>query len=259
MEHTFPLPGRQLPTSPLPLGHAVQVWEYWLSPLLLERGAEQGWLPGETGTWEPAWQRILSLEEQDRLARLRTLPMRQRFAAARLVCRLLLASELQVSPEEVQFTMGPHGKPEVLQAQTANSGNDVAFNLSHSQDLLVIALGRNVSLGVDVEFAREAVHRIQIGRRFFSAAEASFLEQLPEAEQLNAFYRIWTRKEAVLKGDGSGLSQGMAEPCVLPPSGEVVAWPRQEVVFQGVSWSLEELQLGPGYWGALAISRRLCI
>jgi 4'-phosphopantetheinyl transferase len=46
-----------------------------------------------------------------------------------------------------------------------------------------------------------------IAERFFSRGEVAVLRSLPEHEQLDAFYRCWTRKEAVVKAIGEGLSR----------------------------------------------------
>ncbi|EQD33870.1 4'-phosphopantetheinyl transferase [mine drainage metagenome] len=48
-----------------------------------------------------------------------------------------------------------------------------------------------------------------LAQRHFTAAETDILHSLPEAERLQAFYALWTAKEAVLKAAGVGISYGL--------------------------------------------------
>jgi 4'-phosphopantetheinyl transferase len=80
------------------------------------------------------------------------------------------------------------------------------FNVSQCENLAVIAISRDVELGVDVERIRPMQNMPSIAARFFSADEAAALENLPSDARSEAFFRCWTRKEAVTKAHGSGLS-----------------------------------------------------
>jgi phosphopantetheinyl transferase len=82
----------------------------------------------------------------------------------------------------------------------------VQFNLSHSGDLVLIALGRGRALGVDVEQIRMDVATENIAVRFFSDKERRDLASVPPVLQREAFFACWTRKEAYVKARGDGLS-----------------------------------------------------
>ena len=96
---------------------------------------------------------------------------------------------------------GEHGKPEL-----PRSG--VSFNLSHSGHVALPAVtSGDLRLGVDVEERVAQRAHDRLARRFFSTQEADSYATLPEGERADAFYRLWTRKEAYLKATGEGLSR----------------------------------------------------
>lgn len=89
-----------------------------------------------------------------------------------------------------------HGKP------VFRKNADVHFNISHSGGYAALAFG-NMPLGVDIECIKQA--NLRVAGRFFLKEEYDYITEKPEREQADAFFRIWTRKEAVVKAVGSGL------------------------------------------------------
>lgn len=144
----------------------------------------------------------LSTDERARAERFVFDIHRRRFAAARGLLREALGRELGVSGAAIRFEYGPHGKPGLFRG----SDPELRFNISHSQERLVVAIARGLELGVDVEAVRQGVEHEAIARRFFSPAERTALLGLPEPERAAAFFTIWTRKEAYVKLIGGGLS-----------------------------------------------------
>jgi len=122
---------------------------------------------------------------------------RHRYIAARGRMREVLARLLGATPADLRFDYSSHGKPSLPLG--------LHFNLSHSEALAALGVSRTHQLGVDVEHVRPL--KEDIAERFFSQAEVTALRALPEDEQLEAFYRCWTRKEAVVKAIGEGLSR----------------------------------------------------
>jgi 4'-phosphopantetheinyl transferase len=59
---------------------------------------------------------------------------------------------------------------------------------------------------VDVETINPGLDYANLAQRFFSETENQWLRACPEPRRLRCFYRIWTRKEAWLKGKGGGFS-----------------------------------------------------
>lgn len=119
-------------------------------------------------------------------------------------------------------------------------GSALAISLAHSGDRVACALGRVAALGVDLEAIRPRPRLLAFARRFYSAAEVAGLEALTGAEQLAAFYDIWTLREAWLKARGSGLREFRRAPCT------------REILAAGVSgWQWQQVIDEPGYRLAL--------
>lgn len=98
----------------------------------------------------------------------------------------------------------PRGKPALKPPHEHH-----AISISHSQTLLMLGISRDVLwLGVDVEsIARPINHNIsRLAKRFFHPSEHAVIETMPADQQATAFLKLWTMKEALLKGLGHGLS-----------------------------------------------------
>jgi 4'-phosphopantetheinyl transferase len=154
----------------------------------------------------------LSPEEQDRASRFRFERDRRRFIVARARLRQLLAERLGSTPRSIQLAYGKHGKP-TLAGLFASSGWQ--FNLSRRDELALYAFSRAGEVGVDVE----ALHPLP-----------DYMKTSADQRSL-AFFRFWTRKEALAKALGVGLSVE-----VEPPTG----------------WRLHSFFPRPGFIAALA-------
>jgi 4'-phosphopantetheinyl transferase len=145
----------------------------------------------------------LSEDEHLRANRLAE-PARARYISARIFLRQTLARKLSVSPREVIFSYGPHGKPDISHPPT-----DITFNVSHSEDLVAIALAKGLPVGVDIERLRPVPNAIEIGKRVLFEAEIAELQQAPSDERHATFLRIWTRHEARTKALGGSIWHGL--------------------------------------------------
>ncbi|HEX6641218.1 MAG TPA: 4'-phosphopantetheinyl transferase superfamily protein [Thermoanaerobaculia bacterium] len=141
---------------------------------------------------------MLSAEERERAARFRFDVHRHRFARCRALLRQRLAETLGIDAAAIAFRYGAHGKPEV---------DGVHFNVSHSDHLAVIAISRDVPVGIDVERIDDSKELLPLGRTAFSPLECEALSAMTPREQNAAFYRTWARKEAYLKLLGTGFSR----------------------------------------------------
>src|SRR5690348_5821910 len=103
-------------------------------------------------------------------------------------------------PVGVRLLRGPAGKPLV------DADGDIQFSLSHCRDVALIAFSHRVPVGIDVERVRPLADWKQIADRYLHPGERMELMALSEKERLPAFFRCWTRKEAVAKALGLGLS-----------------------------------------------------
>lgn len=193
---------------------------------------------------------LLDDEERARSARFVRPPDRRRFVLAHVALRLFLARCLDVDATAVHYQNGVHGKPRLGSGLPA-----LEFNLSHSGELGLVAVAWNRSVGVDVEQVRDMSDALSIADTHFSAAEREVLRSLPPAERRDAFFRCWTRKEAVIKAVGEGLSRALGSFDVDLAPGSMSALTR----FDGrcgnaAGWSVRDLTGPTGHVAAGAVS-----
>lgn len=112
------------------------------------------------------------------------------------------------------------------------------FNISHSENLVVVSAGENFTLGVDVEAVKPTV----LSDFRDSMAKKQWHIILESKDQTTAFYRFWTAREATLKAKGTGLS--------FPLTG--IETDFNTMIVESRIWYLQELSLIPGYMGFLA-------
>lgn len=188
---------------------------------------------------------VLDRSERDRADRFLRPVDRARYVASHAALRRILAEPLDCDPAEIRFAAGSGGKPEL--AGSAQGALD--FNLSHSGERALIGLAPTAAIGVDVELIRPISDAGQIARTHFAADEASSLLALPPDEIERVFYGLWTRKEAVVKAHGTGLSLPLDRFSVtLPPSPpRLLRWPGAG------GWTLAEVKVGPGYAATVAV------
>jgi 4'-phosphopantetheinyl transferase len=158
--------------------------------------------------------------EAARAARFRTPDLQRRYLRSHAALRAILA---RYTEARLDFAVTEHGKPFLPAAP------DVKFNLSHSGEMALVAVAREVEIGVDIERFRPMPDYRDIAERFFPASQADAVTD--EAD----FFRRWVRLEAVAKATGEGLYALGAE-----LAGE---------------WTIEELDAAPGYAAAVAARR----
>lgn len=143
---------------------------------------------------------LLDAREAARAARLAVERKRAQFVAAQAALRRILGARLELQPQAIEFAYGRWGKPQLL----AHPG--LGFNLSHSDDLALVAVGEGTEIGVDVEATGRSRPFRRLARRYFAPGEQAWIERLGDADVAAGFYRTWTLKEAYLKAIGTGLS-----------------------------------------------------
>lgn len=170
-------------------------------------------LPGEIHVWNAKLdfsvedyaecRGLLDSTELARADRFLRAEDRLHFSAARGLLRRLLAWYLKLKPEELRFVYGPQGRPELAPDL---GGGTFSFNVSHSDNQGLFAFARDRTVGVDLEIAREEIDDANIAKRYFHPEEAAWLSTLTEARRREEFFRLWTRKEALLKAKGLSVS-----------------------------------------------------
>jgi 4'-phosphopantetheinyl transferase len=145
----------------------------------------------------------LEQEERERASRFHFAHDRRRYATGRGLLRHLLGGYTCIAPEEVRFSYGPEGKPFLRSGSTSRQ---LQFSLSHSGGWALVGLTWEIAIGVDLEAVREVPEQMDIARANFASSEYDCLSRLPAAQRAEGFFACWTRKEAVVKALGGGLS-----------------------------------------------------
>jgi len=144
----------------------------------------------------------LSNEERTRAWQKRTPHSARNFSLARSYLRSVLASQMICGPEDINIEYSSNGKPVVADGP--------AFNVSHCEQLLLVSVADNEfvgEVGVDVEERVATNDTLRLADRYFADSERMQLKTYPNGlEKRIAFTRGWTRKEAVIKAMGNGLS-----------------------------------------------------
>ena len=196
-------------------------------------------------------RQLLSDDERARADRLQSVDDQRRFIVCRAALRTRLGLMLDVPPASVSFDYGNHGKP-ALAAPFAGVG--LQFNVSHSGELALIAVTQGASIGVDIEFPRQLNDRDALVRRYFSRAENIAYFSTPEAERQQAFFNCWTRKEALIKALGRGLSYPLRkfDVSVSPAMpAKLLRFELQKGPLSG--WCLTGFEPAAGYVAAVAV------
>ena len=181
---------------------------------------------------------ILSDRERQRAARLRDTQVRQKWVLGRGYLRRLLASYLGIVPDDVVLGEGKFGKPFLRQ----ECGHGIRFNLTHSDSLMLIAIGFDREVGLDLENMHTFSEMETVARQYFSSLEYQQWQTLPIPDRTPGFYRCWTRKEAYLKARGEGFHRSSTKFSValLPDDMPQVLW-RADDFQEDSSWQFMDL------------------
>lgn len=190
-----------------------------------------------------ALQALLSKKEQDKAARFHRKADRQSSISARGALRVLLSGYTGIPADKIEFQYSENGKPLLVPPL------DMAFNLSHSGDWVVLAFGRNRNIGVDVEKIKWTADVLPIASRYFSEEEIALIKNATDKHTV--FFQLWARKEAYVKACGSTLFSELGHFSVpiadeeLPEVGEKEGW-----IFQ-------RLEAGSKYASAVVTDKKL--
>lgn len=173
-------------------------------------------------------------------------PYRHGIAAEGCV-RAWLADQFGIAPEAFAIDRDGHGRPRL---GAPHAGSDVSW--SHSGEGLLIALGEGVQLGVDAERLRPRPRALELARRFFTPAEAEWLQARPGATREADFVRLWCAKEAILKAHGRGIAFGLHRLALAVGDAGLRLVAVDPALGQAGDWSLHEFTPAPGYAAVLA-------
>ena len=140
---------------------------------------------------------VLSEHEQEKASRMFIQKDKERYVVSKYCLRTILALCLNKTPHQVEFILHEHKKPTV---------KDIEFNISHTGDYILIAVSPK-AVGIDLEYLNNEFDFKSILDITFSKQEIDFIGN-KNTNPAN-FYTIWTRKEALLKASGEGVSNNL--------------------------------------------------
>lgn len=220
------------PTGYRPAAGHIDVWTLHADP--------------DTASRSQRLRTLLDASERQRANSFLSTDRRDTYLLAHLALRLILASCLGTAPRAVTLSRAPcpnchkaHGRP------TLRHTTDVHFSLTHTRTTVMLALARS-PVGIDCE----AVDRVDAGLlRRLHPNEQEAIHRLPAGQRSRALLECWVRKEAYLKGRGTGLGAGHLQSMGVGLGPE----------FGGHSadtpagWLLTPLAAPPGYAAAAAL------
>jgi 4'-phosphopantetheinyl transferase len=131
---------------------------------------------------------------------------RELYIAAHMLLRFCLFSA-GCDPQQ-KFQVGEYGKPEL---HPPHGDAPVRFNLSHTNGLAACALSRGHAVGIDVEEINRRLNFEAVTKMAFASEELDLLSATVPSARPEVFFRLWTLKEAIIKGIGRGLSLSMRD------------------------------------------------
>lgn len=236
-DYIFFLIKKRLHSSMLKLlDNEVHIWSYSIDP--------------EVVNIEP-YQTLLSFKEVIRKNKYTTQALKDKYTISRGRLRRILSKYLSISSETIDFSYSNFGKPSIVSSQNAES---VFFNLSHSNNLALCIVSSIPNIGVDVELRKPIQDVLDIAKLVCTEEEYQILLGDGEKNLQKNFYRIWTRKEAVVKALGVGLSCSLdclSVTFLENDSPKLLKLNWKEESLDG--WYLGDLNMRGDYTGAYAI------
>lgn len=156
---------------------------------------------GEAGdpALDAAYRALLTPQELQQKDRFHFARDRYRYLLTRVLVRSVLSRYAPVQACDWRFASGSFGRPRI-----DGETHGLDFNLSHTTGLIVLAVARDIELGVDVENLRRSAV-LEAVDHYFAPSEAQSLNALPPASQPHRFFELWTLKESYIKARGMGL------------------------------------------------------
>ncbi|USG66599.1 4'-phosphopantetheinyl transferase superfamily protein [Brevibacillus ruminantium] len=189
---------------------------------------------------------ILDSEERKTYERYLVDCKKVEFLIGRLLVKGLVGQKLGLSPKQIRFFANEYGKLFIdYRAMTETIKRPVFFNLSHSQQMWVCALSEIEQTGIDVEAAHQDCVLEVMPTVFLEKEIAAVEEQAAPEGKRKVFYRLWTRKEAVMKAKGMGFS--------LPPLSFSV--PAFGDLVEDTGFSFYTFSPLKGYLASVAVAR----
>jgi 4'-phosphopantetheinyl transferase len=212
----------------------------WLLPNLVDEDFE-------------SYLNVLADDERSRAGNYVLEADRNRFVIGRGKLRHLLGSICDLPPHSISFKYNQTGKPFLH----LEHEEELYFSVTHSGQIIGIAISPQI-IGFDIEQFRAIENMESIASEIFSESEQDQFLSLSKDQRSLAFFLLWTKKEALIKGLGRGLSYPLRDLDIgIPPLNQI----DQESVStcqQLQDWYLHNLSVSKEYAASIAFPSRHC-
>ena len=198
-----------------------------------------------------AYRCTISEAESARAARFFGGRERDRYVVSRGVLREVLGLYMGMTPREICLRVDRWGKPALT---SLGDRRPLRFSISHSVDVLMVAVVARGQVGIDVEWIDQSLDWRPVAEQILPETEVSAVQKLPEAQQRAAFYSLWTQWEALSKAIGCGLT--LPRTTIAPVSCHGILSGREHAILrgpQGALWRTRIFTPLHGYVAALAV------
>ncbi|MBN2420436.1 MAG: 4'-phosphopantetheinyl transferase superfamily protein [Deltaproteobacteria bacterium] len=197
-----------------------------------------------------AFDEILSNEEKHKAEKYHSDADKRRYSASHGSLRIILGKYLHTAPEDIRYSCDSSGKPFLSSDINIRS---LYFNLSHSGNYALCAVTQNCSVGIDLEHIRPASDILSMARRFFSCNENEIIFSLHPYQRQQAFYCLWTLKEAYLKATGNGLASLKNTEIVFSIDGFPASIRETGKGYEPGDWTILRFKPAPDYAAGLVV------
>ena len=159
-----------------------------------------GYIPAMKDYLMDFWQ-SLSVQEKDQTKKFLNNDLKDKYIVSHGFLRYLLSSYIDTAPQNISYSTNQFGKPFLKDGRSR-----VQFNMSHSKDCVVYSLTLDNQVGIDIEWKNKDINLEEIANLVLTTTEEALYKKLDKEEKFQTFYRTWTRKEAIIKAIGLGLS-----------------------------------------------------
>lgn len=166
------------------------------------------------------------------------------------MARTLLAGN-SLSPQQIEFSLNSHGKPDVVAPLAAKR----PFNIAHTEGMVVFASCTAGRIGVDVERLSRSTN-VSVAERYFATTEVDYVFSHTDVDdQRFAFLRVWTLKESFIKAIGKGLAIPLGDFAFADidsptPTIRIL----REELGHGSDWRFACVEPATGYVAAVAVN-----
>jgi len=206
------------------------------------------YLPSMNQDLEKLWN-PLSNQEKTQAEKFINKPLRDRYVMSHGLLRYLLSFYVGSKPHEIEYSVNQFGKP-FLKEESSR----VQFNMSHSKDYAAYIMALDCQVGIDIEWKDKTINFEEISDLVLSPAETNNFNKLDPEGKFHTFYDIWTKKEAIVKAIGEGLSYPLKTIEIMNSTNNIKGC---YTTANGNTFHYSELQNLDDYDGAIALGYKI--